>query len=128
MKKWFIACCAVLRIIKLGFAIRLMKRLRRRLACSKRKAIACVEILVKTGIIRKEERATKNGGNRTNVYYPHEEKRGTLEKLLVGAEFSKVQRDIAFDAKNSTDSESDAQSNAPCLPCDVSPAYNNALC
>ena len=43
-----------------------------RAGCSRRKAIACIETLVEKGLLRKEERATKNGGNRTNIYYLHE--------------------------------------------------------
>ena len=39
--------------------------------CSGRKAIACIEILAEKGLLRKEERATKNGGNKTNIYYLH---------------------------------------------------------
>lgn len=44
-----------------------------RAGCSRRKAIACIETLAEKGLLRKEERATKNGGNRTNIYYLHGE-------------------------------------------------------
>ena len=44
-----------------------------RAGCSRRKAIACIETLAEKGLLRKEERATRNGGNRTNIYYLHEE-------------------------------------------------------
>ena len=42
-----------------------------RAGCSRRKAIACIETLAEKGLLRKEERATKNGGNKTNIYYLH---------------------------------------------------------
>ena len=69
-----------------------------RAGCSGRKAIACIEILAEKGLLRKEERATKNGGNKTNIYYLHGDMDGDSGEL---------------DAPESPSSGgSDAQSNA----------------
>lgn len=84
-----------------------------RAGCSRRKAIACIETLVEKGLLRKEERATKNGGNRTNIYYLHgeiEEKSADSNEISDESDALVLPDDGVPDTP---DSESDAQSDAP---------------
>ncbi len=81
-----------------------------RASCSRRKAIACIETLTQKGLLRKEERATKNGGNRTNVYYLHKGVDADSDKIFDKPNALILPDDGASDTSND---ESDAQSNAP---------------
>ena len=87
-----------------------------RAGCSRRKAIACIETLAEKGLLRKEERSTKNGGNRTNVYYLHEGGDADLGGISDAPNTLALQGN----APKSPSSESDAQSNAPCSQGDAS--------
>ena len=88
-----------------------------RAGCSRRKAIACIETLAEKGLLRKEERATKNGRNRTNIYYLHEGEDEDSDKI--SDEFDAL---VLLDnsAPDTPSGESDAQSDAPCSQGDES--------
>lgn len=84
-----------------------------RAGCSGRKAIACFETLAEKGLLRKEERATRNGGNRTNINYLH----GEVEDKSTGSNRISDESDALVlpddGAPDAPVSAQDSQSDAP---------------